>query len=97
MRPFRSPQVNLAASIGWFQGSAGCRVWEFRIFGTVGAIESSVNPLRILVDAFVNTFGITPPTPENEVRAGRVIALMLAGVLVVLALVAWALRAAFLH
>jgi hypothetical protein len=70
---------------------------KFRIFGAVEAIERSVNPLRLLVDAFVNTFGITPPKPENEVRAGRVIALMLAGVLVVLALVAWALRAVFLH
>jgi hypothetical protein len=56
-----------------------------------------VNPLRFLVDVFVNTFGITPPTRENEVRAGRVIALMLAGVLALLILAAVVLRAAFLR
>ena len=70
---------------------------EFRIFGVAETIEDCVNPLRFLVDAFVNTFGITPPTKENEVRAGRVIAIMLAGVLVLLAVVTWALRAAFLR
>jgi len=51
-----------------------------------------MNPLRFLVDAFVNTFGITRPTPEAENRAGRAIALMLLFVLAMLALVAWALR-----
>ncbi|HEY4382092.1 MAG TPA: hypothetical protein VGN01_17215 [Acidobacteriaceae bacterium] len=56
-----------------------------------------MNPLRFLVDAFVNTFGITQPTPETEVRAGRFIALMLAGVLVVLGVAAWLLRSAFTH
>ena len=70
---------------------------EFSIFGVLGTIEPTVSPLRLLVDAFVNTFGITPPTKENEVRAGRVIAIMLAGVLVLLAVVTWALRAAFLR
>jgi hypothetical protein len=54
-----------------------------------------VNPLRFLVDAFVNTFGITQPTPETEVRAGRFIAIMLAAVLVLLCAAAWMLRAAF--
>jgi hypothetical protein len=47
------------------------------------------------MDAFVNTFGITRPTPENEVRSGRAIALMLAGVALVLAVAAWLLRTAF--
>jgi hypothetical protein len=97
MRPIRSPQVNLAASIGWWWGYAGCSVNEFSIFGAVKTIEGNVSPLRFLVDAFVNTFGITPPTKENEVRAGRVIALMLAGVLVLLAVVAWVLRAVLLR
>jgi hypothetical protein len=54
-----------------------------------------VKPLRLLVDAFVNTFGITPPTPENEARAGRFIALMLGGVLVVLVAVGWVVHSAF--
>jgi hypothetical protein len=56
-----------------------------------------VKVLGFLVDAFVNTFGITPPTAENQARAGRVIALMLVAVAVLLAAVAWALRAAFLR
>jgi len=56
-----------------------------------------VKPLRILVDAFVNTFGITPPTPENEARAGRVIAVMLGAVFVLLVAVGWLLRSAFTH
>ena len=56
-----------------------------------------MNPLRFLVDAFVNTFGITRPTPEQETRAGRFIALMLILILVALIAVAWALRAAMAH
>jgi hypothetical protein len=56
-----------------------------------------VSALRFLVDAFVNTFGITQPAPEAEARAGRYIALMLAAVLVFLGLAAWLLRAAFTH
>ena len=56
-----------------------------------------VNPLRFLVDAFVNTFGITQPTPGTEARAGRFIGLMLVGVVVVLGAAAWLLRSAFTH
>jgi hypothetical protein len=51
-------------------------------------------PLRFLIDVFVNTFGITPPTPENEAKAGRTIALMLAGVALLLVVVVLLLRAA---
>jgi hypothetical protein len=51
-----------------------------------------VSPLRFIVDAFVNTFGITRPTPEQETRAGRFIALMLVIILFGLAAVAWTLR-----
>ncbi|HEY5054773.1 MAG TPA: hypothetical protein VII58_01345 [Acidobacteriaceae bacterium] len=43
-----------------------------------------MNPLRLLVDAFVNTFGITRPSPEQEVRAGRAILAMLVAVLALL-------------
>jgi hypothetical protein len=43
-----------------------------------------VKALRFVIDAFVNTFGITRPTPENEARSGKVIALMLVGVVLVL-------------
>jgi len=56
-----------------------------------------VSPLRLLVDAFVSTFGITPPTPQAEARAGRIIAIMLAGVFILLGLVAWVLRGIFVH
>jgi hypothetical protein len=61
------------------------------------SIQTVVNPLRLLVDAFVNTFGITQPTPEAEARAGRYIALLLAAMLAVLGTAAWLLRAAFAH
>ena len=53
-----------------------------------------VNPLTAVVRLFVNTFGITQPTPETERRAGRYIALMLVGVLLLLGVVACLLRAA---
>ena len=56
-----------------------------------------MNPLRFLVGVFVNTFGITQPTPQAESRAGRFIAIMLATVLLVLGVVAWMLRAVFTH
>lgn len=56
-----------------------------------------MSALRFLVDMFVNTFGITPPAKEDEVRAGRVIALMLVGVLAVLVAVALVLRATLLR
>jgi hypothetical protein len=57
----------------------------------------SVNPLSLVVRLFVNTFGITQPTPETEARAGRVILAMLIGVAVVLAAIAWILRSALLR
>jgi hypothetical protein len=60
-------------------------------------IEDGMSPLRLLVAAFVNTFGITPPAREGEVMAGRVIAVMLACVLVLLVAAAWVLRSAFLR
>ena len=56
-----------------------------------------MNPLTAVVRLFVNTFGITQPTPETEQRAGRVIALMLVGVLVFLGVVAWVLRTVLTH
>jgi hypothetical protein len=59
--------------------------------------RNSVNPLHFLVDAFVNTFGITQPTPETEAKAGRFIAIMLAAVLILLGTVVWLLHTAFTH
>jgi hypothetical protein len=56
-----------------------------------------MKPLRFLVDAFVNTFGITQPTPETEVRAGRFIAIMLGAVLLLLVAAIWLAQLAFSH
>jgi hypothetical protein len=56
-----------------------------------------MNPLRFVVDAFVNTFGITRPEPREEAAAGRYIALMLLAVLLFLVAVAWLLHRAFAH
>ena len=56
-----------------------------------------MNPLRFVVDAFVNTFGITRPEPQQETAAGRYIALMLLAVLLFLAAVVWLVHRAFAH
>jgi hypothetical protein len=56
-----------------------------------------MNLLRFLVRAFVNTFGITAPNPRQEAAAGRFIAFMLLGVLVVLGVAVWLLRGVFTH
>lgn len=53
-----------------------------------------VNPLRFLVEAFVNTFGITRPSAQQENRAGWFLAAMLAVVVAFLAVVAWVLHGA---
>ena len=76
----------------WYRANARSRIQTLS-----QAIQLIVNPLRLLVDAFVNIFGITAPTRETEARAGRVIALMLAGVLAVLGAVVWLLRASLTH
>jgi hypothetical protein len=68
---------------------------KYRILISCRHIQITVNPLRFLVDAFVNTFGITQPAPEAEARAGRYIALMLGAVLLVLGVAAWLLHGAF--
>ncbi|HKO19846.1 MAG TPA: hypothetical protein VJU82_13255 [Acidobacteriaceae bacterium] len=52
----------------------------------------TVNPLSAIVRLFVNTFGITQPAPEDEQRAGKVILAMLIAVVLMLAVVGWALR-----
>jgi hypothetical protein len=53
-----------------------------------------MNPLNVVVRLFVNIFGITQPAQESEAKAGRMIALMLAGVLALLCIVALVLRTA---
>lgn len=56
-----------------------------------------MNPLRFVVDAFVNTFGITRPGPREEATAGRYIALMLLAVLLFLVGIVWLLHGALTH
>jgi cytochrome b561 len=79
------PSAATGKTAGWWcNGRGSCHAGRVRF-------------LRFLIDLFVNTFGITPPTPETERRAGRTIAVMLIGVLVLLLVVAWALREAFVR
>lgn len=40
-----------------------------------------MKPLQSLATAFINTFGITQPSPKNAERASRFIAILLALVL----------------
>src|SRR5579862_835356 len=56
-----------------------------------------MNPLSAVVRLFVNIFGITQPAPEAEARAGRVIGLMLVGVLAVLVAAGLLLRTVISH
>jgi hypothetical protein len=55
-----------------------------------------MNPLHFLVEAFVNTFGITRPSQHEEAAAGRYIAgMLLAVLLLLLGGAAWLVRHAF--
>jgi hypothetical protein len=63
-----------------------------RIPAPISNVQLAVSPLSAVVRLFVNTFGITQPAPEAEARAGRIIALMLVGVVVLLGVVALVLR-----
>lgn len=47
-----------------------------------------MKPLLYLANAFINTFGITQPTPKAANRAAWFIAIMLLGVIVTVGLVA---------
>ena len=54
-----------------------------------------MRPLLLLTNAFINTFGITRPTPQAAQRAARFIAVLLVGVLVLVTTAAIALHLAF--
>jgi len=60
-------------------------------------LDLFMNPLRFIVDAFVNTFGITRPTPSQEKVAGKVILGMLIFVLAGLAIAFLLARSAMTH
>lgn len=58
----------------------------------------TMRPLLFLSNAFINTFGITQPSPKDERRTAWFIAVLLALVLVLVATVAIVvLRVAFHH
>ena len=48
-----------------------------------------MKPLLFLANVFINTFGITQPTPQAAERAARFIGLMMAGVIVAVVAVAF--------
>jgi len=54
-----------------------------------------MKPLLWLANIFINTFGITQPTPESAERAARFIAVLLVLVVVGVAVAAVVLRTAF--
>ena len=51
--------------------------------------------LLFLSSAFINTFGITQPTPENARRMAIFIGVLLFGMIVVVALVGFGIHNAF--
>ncbi len=51
--------------------------------------------LRSIANIFINTFGITQPTPENRDRMARFIGFLLLAVFLSVTAVAWVLRALF--
>ena len=59
------------------------------------SIGKDMRPLGVLVEMFVNTFGITRPSARDEVRAGRFLAAMLVAVAIVVGVAAWLLHGAF--
>ncbi len=54
-----------------------------------------MKPLVWLARVFINTFGITQPTPENQNRMAIFIGVLLAAVLLGVVAVAFVLRASF--
>ena len=68
-----------------------------RIPPSIPNVQWDMSPLSAVVRLFVNTFGITQPAPDAEARAGRIIALMLVGVVLLLGVVALVLRGTVAH
>ena len=56
-----------------------------------------MKPLLFLANAFINTFGITHPTPEAAERTAKVLAFMMLGVLVTVIAVAFLILRAIYH
>jgi hypothetical protein len=71
---------------------------KYLIRHALGYHLSTMRPLLFLSNAFINTFGITQPTPKNATRTAWFIAIMLALVVVLVATVAAVvLQLAFHH
>ena len=47
-----------------------------------------MKPLIFLANVFINTFGITQPSPEAAERTARILAIMMLGVLIIVVIVA---------
>lgn len=58
---------------------------------------NTMRPLQFLADAFINTFGITQPTPEARSRAERFIGALLAAVVIGIGAIGYALHLYFRH
>lgn len=56
-----------------------------------------MKPLLFLANAFINTFGITQPTPEAAERTAKVLAFMMLGVLLAVISVAILIVRAIYH
>ncbi len=56
-----------------------------------------MKPLLFLASAFINTFGITRPSPENERRVAYFLGVVLLLVLLGLILVGWVLHSLLPH
>ena len=53
--------------------------------------------LLFLANAFINTFGITQPTPAQRNRMAIFIGVLLVGVMILVGLIGFGLRSAFGH
>ena len=56
-----------------------------------------MNPIAFLVRVFIDVFGITRPTPQQERRATLFISALFTLMIVFLALLAWTFLHAFRH
>lgn len=59
--------------------------------------EISMKPLIYLANAFINTFGITQPTPEAAERTARILAFMMLAVILAVIIVAVVVVRAIYH
>ncbi len=59
--------------------------------------RANMKLLLFLANAFINTFGITQPSPEQRNRMAVFIGVLLLGVVILVGLIGFVLRTAFGH